>query len=143
MAVKNTSTKPLGSAALRAHDPSILLLRDLLLTMIAILALGAPARRVVRQALTESILLAFIGGAAGLALAFVGTRVILEASFPTRAGLAAVPITASPSLPVLLFVCAVSLLTGIAFGFGPRNQARVPAACSSVRVVSRRRVGPG
>ena len=83
------------------------------------MALGAQGPRMVRQALTESVLLALIGGAAGLALAFVGTRVILEAAFPVRAGLAAVPIAASPSLPVLLFVCAVSLLTGIAFGFGP------------------------
>jgi predicted permease len=83
------------------------------------MALGAQGPRMVRQALTESVLLALIGGAAGLALAFAGTRVILNAAFPARAGLAAIPIAASPSLPVLLFVCAVSLLTGIVFGFGP------------------------
>jgi predicted permease len=83
------------------------------------MALGAEGPRMVRQALTESVLLALIGGAAGLALAFAGTRVILDSAFPARAGLAAVPIAASPSLPVLWFVCAVSLLTGIAFGFGP------------------------
>ncbi len=83
------------------------------------MALGAQARRIVRQALTESIVLALIGGAAGLALAFAGTRIILNAAFPARAGLAAIPITASPSMPVLLFVCGISLLTGIAFGFGP------------------------
>jgi predicted permease len=83
------------------------------------MALGAQGPRMVRQTLTESILLSFVGGAAGLALAFVGTRLILEAAFPVRAGLGAVPIAASPSTPVLLFACAVSLLTGIAFGFGP------------------------
>jgi predicted permease len=83
------------------------------------IALGAQARRVVRQALTESLLLSLLGGAAGLALAFAGTRLILGVAFPAKTGLAVVPITASPSLPVLLFVCAVSLLTGIAFGFGP------------------------
>ena len=83
------------------------------------MALGAQGPRMIRQALTESVLLALIGGAAGLALAFAGTRVILDAAFPARAGLAAVPITASPSLPVLLFVFAASLLTGLVFGFGP------------------------
>lgn len=83
------------------------------------MALGAQGPRMVRQALTESILLSVPGGAAGLALAFAGTRLILHAAFPARAGLAAVPIAASPSTPVLLFACAVSLVTGIAFGFGP------------------------
>lgn len=83
------------------------------------MALGAQGPRMVRQALTESVLLALVGGTAGLALAFAGTRLILGMAFPARAGLAGVPITASPSLPVLLFVGAVSLLTGIAFGFGP------------------------
>ena len=83
------------------------------------MALGAQARRVVGQALTESLLLSLVGGAAGLALAFGGTRLILSAAFPARMGLAAVPITASPSLPVLLFACGVSLLTGIAFGLAP------------------------
>ncbi len=83
------------------------------------MALGAQGPRMVRQALTESVLVALVGGTAGLALAFMGTRVILDAAFPARAGLAAIPITASPSPPVLLFVSAVSLLTGIVFGFGP------------------------
>ncbi len=97
------------------------------------MALGAQARRVVRQALTESVLLAFIGGTAGLALAFAGTRVILKAVFPARAGLGTVPIPASPSMPVLLFVCAVSLLTGIAFGFGPAWMATRADAADALR----------
>lgn len=83
------------------------------------MALGAHARRVVRQELTESLLLSVLGGSAGLALAFFGTRLILEVAFPARAGLAGIPIDASPSLPVLLFAAAVSLLTGMAFGIGP------------------------
>src|SRR6266478_6610639 len=41
------------------------------------MALGARASRVVRQALTESLVLSLLGGAAGLAVAFVGTRLIL------------------------------------------------------------------
>ena len=83
------------------------------------MALGAQAPRVVRQALTESILLSLFGGAAGLAIAFAGTRLILHFVFPTATGMAGIPITASPSLPVLLFASGVSLVTGIAFGIGP------------------------
>ena len=51
------------------------------------MALGARASRLVRQALTESILLSLFGGAAGLAIAFAGTRLILHFAFPRVAGL--------------------------------------------------------
>ena len=83
------------------------------------MALGARASRVVRQALTESILLSLFGGAAGLAIAFAGTRLILHFAFPSSAGFAGVPIDASPSMPVLLFAFIVSLVTGVAFGIAP------------------------
>jgi predicted permease len=83
------------------------------------IALGARASRLVRQALTESILLSLLGGAAGLGIAFSGTRLILHFAFSTLPGLAGVPISPSPSMPVLLFALAVSLITGIAFGIAP------------------------
>jgi predicted permease len=83
------------------------------------MALGARASRIVRQALTESILLSLCGGAAGLALAVAGTRLILHFAFPSVPGFAAVPIDASPSMPVLLFAFVISLLTGMAFGIAP------------------------
>jgi len=83
------------------------------------IALGARLARVVRQALTESLLLSFAGGVAGLAVAFAGTRLILHFAFPTLSFSAGVPISASPSMPILLFALAVSLLTGVAFGIGP------------------------
>ena len=83
------------------------------------IALGARSSRVVRQALTESILLALLGGAAGLAIAFAGTRLILHLAFPSMPGFASVPIDASPSIPVLLFASVTSLLTGLAFGIAP------------------------
>jgi len=83
------------------------------------MALGAQASRLVKQALTESILLSLAGGATGLAVAFASTRLILDFAFPHVAGLAGVPISASPSMPVLLFAFVVSLITGIAFGIAP------------------------
>jgi predicted permease len=80
------------------------------------MALGARPSILVRQALTESVLLALFGGAAGLTIAFAGTRLILHFAFVNGSAL---PISASPSTPVLLFALGVSLLTGIAFGVGP------------------------
>ena len=78
-------------------------------------ALGAPRSVLVRQALTESVALAMLGGIAGTAIAFAGTRVILNLAF----GNDYVPIQAAPSLPVLGFAFAASLLTGILFGSAP------------------------
>jgi predicted permease len=83
------------------------------------MALGAQAPRVVREALTESILLSFLGGAAGLAIAFAGARLILQFAFPRVGNMAGIPIDASPSMPVLLFAFGVSLIAGIAFGIAP------------------------
>src|SRR5436309_2367377 len=83
------------------------------------MALGARASRLVRQALTESILLALLGGAAGLGIAYAGTRLILHFAFPAARGMADIPISASPSIPVLLFAFGISLVTGVAFGIAP------------------------
>jgi predicted permease len=83
------------------------------------MALGAQSSRVVRQALTESILLSLCGGAAGVAIAYAGTQLVLRLAFPTMPGRAGVPISASPSSAVLLFAFGVSLVAGIAFGAAP------------------------
>jgi macrolide transport system ATP-binding/permease protein len=80
------------------------------------MAMGAGRARVVRQMLTESVLLGFIGGLAGLAVAYAGSQTILALAFP---GAHNVPIQASPSLPVLGFAFLVSLVTGILFGIAP------------------------
>ncbi len=80
------------------------------------MALGARPSRIVRQALSESVLLSLLGGAAGLAVAFAATRLILYFTF-RDSGL--VPISAAPSLPILLFALGISLLTGIIFGIAP------------------------
>ncbi|MBZ5543132.1 MAG: ABC transporter permease [Acidobacteriia bacterium] len=79
-------------------------------------ALGAPRGRLVRQMLTESVLLALLGGGAGLYLAYAGTRAILLVAFR---GAHYVPISASPSPLVLAFAFLLSLVTGIVFGIAP------------------------
>jgi putative ABC transport system permease protein len=83
------------------------------------MALGAPRRRLVRKALVESVLLAVIGGALGIAVAYAGTRLILYLAFQTGGPNNYVPIDASPSWPVLLFTLGISALTGIIFGIAP------------------------
>jgi len=83
------------------------------------MALGARPMRLVRQALTESLALSLFGGAAGVAAAFAGTNLILHSVFRTFAGMPGVPISAAPSMPVLGFAFAASLLTGVLFGIAP------------------------
>ena len=96
------------------------------------IALGAGQQRVIRQLLTESLLLAMIGGALGLFLA----------KFGTTAALAAVPRTLPRSedigldLRVLLFTLAISVLAGIIFGLAPAWKA-------SQRSVSRQLIESG
>jgi predicted permease len=78
-------------------------------------ALGAPRPALVRQALTESAVLALVGGIAGIGVAFAGTKIILRLAFPNEY----VPVQATPSLPVLAFAFGISSLTGILFGIAP------------------------
>jgi predicted permease len=80
------------------------------------LAIGAPRARLVSQALTESLLLALLGGAAGILVAFAASRGILLLAFR---GAMFIPIDARPALPALAFALGVSLLTGIVFGLAP------------------------
>ena len=82
-------------------------------------ALGASRARIVRRSLVECVMLAAIGGALGIAVAYAGTRLILRLAFENGGPNNFVPISATPSLPVLLFTLVVSVLTGIIFGIAP------------------------
>ncbi len=79
-------------------------------------ALGAARARILREILTESVLLATAGGAAGLLVAFAGCQTILALAFPEAKYM---PISANPSWEVLGFAFLVSLVTGILFGTAP------------------------
>jgi putative ABC transport system permease protein len=78
-------------------------------------ALGAARARLIRQLLTESVLLSLAGGAAGLALAFAGCALLRHYAPPQIPRIENIHIDAE----VLLFTTALSLAAGIAFGLLP------------------------
>ena len=98
-------------------------------------ALGATRSRVIQQLLTESVLLAGIGGIAGLAVAYAGTRMLLMLVFP--GAVQDVPIDAAPSTAVLLFACGLSLVTGVLFGVAPAWIAAQAEPADALRSGSR------
>jgi predicted permease len=104
IACANVANLLLARAAARRHEISIRL------------AIGASRLRVVRQLLTESIMLAIFGGALGLLFArFAGQLLIGMVS----TGDTVVPLDTHPDARVLGFTVVVSLLTGVLFGLAP------------------------
>ncbi len=83
-------------------------------------ALGAQRSRLVRQLLTESVLLSGIGGLLGLAVSYLGAHALLALAFPDQQNM---PVSASPSPLVIGFSFALSLATGILFGLAPALMA--------------------
>ncbi|MGH9781215.1 MAG: ABC transporter permease, partial [Candidatus Acidiferrales bacterium] len=80
------------------------------------LAIGASRSRLIRQLLTESVLMSVLGGALGLVFASWGTRALVAWM---SGGGAPMVLDASADSKVLLFTLAASVLTGIIFGFAP------------------------
>ena len=84
------------------------------------LAVGAGRMRLARQLLTESALLALVGGAIGVGLSWWGVRLLL---LMASDGPEAVPVDAAPNLRVLGFTIGVSALCAIVFGTAPALRA--------------------
>jgi putative ABC transport system permease protein len=78
-------------------------------------AMGAGRERMVRQLMTESLLLASVGGVIGVAIAYVGVP-LLNTLVPSSLPLASDP---TVDLRVLLFAIALTLVTGAVFGLAP------------------------
>jgi predicted permease len=94
------------------------------------LSIGATKPRLIRQLLTESVLLALTGGAFGVALAYGGVHAVAalmpEYSIPHEAVIAL-------NLPVLWFALGVSVLTGIVFGLAPALQVSSDTQSETLR----------
>jgi putative ABC transport system permease protein len=103
------------------------------------LAIGASRMRVVRQLLVESVLLALAGGAASLAVAAIGVRVISAArpalwGTQSASGIGTVFVDAIHlNLAAFAFAGAIAIATGVLFGLAPAIQATRPELTDSLK----------
>jgi predicted permease len=98
-------------------------------------AIGAERSRILRQLLTEALMLSITGAAIGVALAYGLVKLIVnwlpEFSFPHEAAL-------TINVPVLLFSVGLALLTGIVFGISPALQSSRPDVAQVMQSSTRR-----
>jgi putative ABC transport system permease protein len=100
-------------------------------------AMGASRGRIVRQLLTESLLLAAMGGVTGLLLAWWGADALIRLSPPELSDFQHVEISA----PVLGFTFLVTLLTGVIFGLVPALEASNIKLSDTLKAASRSLAG--
>ncbi len=126
IACANLANLLLARAAAREHEFSTRL------------ALGCNRARIIRQILTETLVLALAGGALGLAFAFLGTRVLIGF---IAGGSAHTALSATPDLRVLAFTFTVCILTGLLFGITPAWRGSRSSAAGALNAHTRTATG--
>ena len=101
-------------------------------------ALGAQRKRLVQQALTESVILSFAGGVAGLGVMVLATRAILTLAPANLPRLGEV----SPGWPVVVFALTLSIITGLIVGILPAASAATSHAQDTLRDGTRATASP-
>ena len=102
-------------------------------------ALGASSARITRQLLTESVMIALVGGALGLLLGMAGIKALLSFGPTSLPRLQ----TVSLDLPILGFTLGLSVLTGLVFGLAPVLQTRKWSLNESLKEGTRGSSGGG
>lgn len=95
------------------------------------MALGATRFRVIRQFLTESLLLAAIGGLCGIFVSLWGVRFLVSLVAKDS------PLNTTPDLNVLVFTVGVSLVSGVLFGLVPAVRASKTDLASAMKLKNR------
>jgi putative ABC transport system permease protein len=103
-------------------------------------ALGAGRRRIIRQLLTESVVLALLGGALGVA---AGAAILRVAPVLLPEGLLPASVTLAFDLRVVAYCAATALIVGVAFGLAPAWQATSLPSAQAIRSDSRSTTGSG
>jgi predicted permease len=106
------------------------------------LAIGASRTRIIRQLMTEGLLLSLVGAAGGALLAWIGTRALVTLLASGKPGTI---LDVTPDGPVLAFTAATACATGILFGLAPafRGTAAGPAAALREKIaITRLRLAP-
>ena len=104
-------------------------------------ALGASRWRIIRQLLTESVIVALIGGALGILIGFWGIDALRAANPADAAKFAPGWDQLGINLPVLLFTFGLSLFSGIVFGLAPAWQVSKPNLNDSLKEGGRQTSG--
>jgi putative ABC transport system permease protein len=103
-------------------------------------ALGAGRRRIIRQLLTESVVLALLGGILGIG---IGAAILQVAPVLIPEGLLPATVTLAFDLRIVAFCAIAALIVGVVFGIAPAFQATAVSATEAMGADSRTTVGSG